>query len=73
MGQLRIMTFNGDNTITWDLATEDAVAEAKRIFKEHRVKGATAFRIEPDAEPTRLDRFDPTAEMIVMVPRVAGG
>ncbi|GCE47483.1 hypothetical protein EI42_01020 [Thermosporothrix hazakensis] len=80
MGMLRIMSRRGDDRITWDPKKADAndpeaqaaVREAERIFQEARMRGATAFRVSPG--PTeRIDKFDRTAEQIVIVPRVVGG
>ena len=46
---------------------------AERIFNEERARGATAFRVEPGKTVERIEKFDRTAEQIVMVPRVVGG
>ncbi len=81
MGMLRVMSRRGDDRIMWDskkLETNDpealaAIREAERIFNEERLKGATAFRVEPGKPVERIDKFDRTAEQIVLVPRVVGG
>jgi hypothetical protein len=81
MGVLRVLSRRGDDHITWDeqkLPMNDpemmaAIREAERIFAETRAKGATAFRIEPGKSPQKIDQFDPTAQQIIMVPRVVGG
>jgi len=81
VGMLRVMSRRGDDRITWDsqkVETHDpeavaAVREAERIFSEERKKGATAFKIEPGKTVERIDKFDRTAEQIVLVPRVVGG
>ncbi len=81
MGMLRVMSRRGDDRITWDEqkvleGDSEAIAairEAERIFEQERTKGATAFRVEPGKPIQRIDRFDATAEQIVMVPRVVGG
>ncbi|HLI91028.1 MAG TPA: hypothetical protein VKV37_20220 [Ktedonobacteraceae bacterium] len=78
---LRVMSRRGDDRIMWDskkLETNDpealaAIREAERIFNEERLKGATAFRVEPGKPVERIDKFDRTAEQIVLVPRVVGG
>ncbi len=78
---LRVMSRRGDDRIMWDskkLETNDpealaAIREAERIFNEERLKGATAFRVEPGKPVERIDKFDSTAEQIVLVPRVVGG
>jgi hypothetical protein len=36
-------------------------------------KGATAFKVEPGKAVERIDKFDRTAEQIVLVPHVVGG
>lgn len=81
MAKLRILTHQGDTTVEWDVEkagigdpqAQDAVREAEKIFEEHKAKGATAFKVEPGKPAEKLERFDRTAEQIVMVPRVAGG
>jgi hypothetical protein len=81
MGSLRILSSQGDETVVWDeelVKTGDpdaleAVREAERIFEAQRRRGATAFLVPADSPPKKLDRFDPEATQIVMVPRVVGG
>lgn len=81
MGMLRVMSRRGDDRISWDskkLEVHDpealaAIREAERIFNEERMKGATAFKVEPGKAIERIDTFDRTAEQIVIVPRVVGG
>jgi hypothetical protein len=51
----------------------EAIKEAERIFAEQRAKGATAVKVMPGKPAERLDRFDPEAQEIVMIPRVVGG
>ena len=81
MSSLHYLSIEGDRTVTWDVekaATGDveaaeAVREAERIFEQARKKGATAFVVHPDEPATVIDRFDPNATQIVVVPRVQGG
>ncbi|MBE3559724.1 MAG: hypothetical protein IMW89_10920 [Ktedonobacteraceae bacterium] len=81
MGMLRVMSHRGDDRVVWDAKKVEAndpealaaVREAERIFQEARRKGATAFKVETGKPVERIDRFDHTAEQIVMVPRVVGG
>ncbi len=81
MAKLRVLSHLGDTTVEWDTSKAEvgdpealeAIREAERIFEEHRNKGATAFRVEPGKPAERLERFDKTAEQIIMVPRIAGG
>ena len=81
MGQLRIMSHLGDSRVAWDQKRVEqgdaealaAVREAERIFAEHRAQGSTAFLVEADQKPRVIERFDPNAEQIIVVPRIAGG
>lgn len=81
MGMLRVMSRRGDDRVTWDkqkVSAGDpeaiaAIHEAERIFAQERAKGATAFRMVPGKPAERIEKFDQTAEQIVLVPRVVGG
>lgn len=81
MAQMRLLSARGDTTVNWDERRANAgdseaiaaVREAERIFQEAQARGATAFSVAPDRPARRLDRFDPFAQQIVVIPRVAGG
>ena len=81
MAKLRVLSSRGDTVVEWnerkvELGDPDALAavrEAERIFEEQRARGATAFVVAPNKPAERIDKFDPTVEQVVMVPRVAGG
>lgn len=81
MAKLRILSHRGDTAVEWDTKKAEvgdpealeAIKEAERIFEEHKAKGATAFKVAPGEQAQKLERFDKTAEQIVMVPRIAGG
>lgn len=81
MAKLRILSHLGDTAVEWDTSkaeigdTEalEAVKEAERIFEEQRAKGATAFVVTPGKPAEKIEKFDQTAEQIIMVPRIAGG
>ena len=81
MAVLRVLSKLGDAKYEWDAAcvlqgdaeAVAAVREAERIFAEQRARGATAFRVWPGRPAQRLDSFDPQAEHVVLIPRLAGG
>lgn len=81
MSKLRVMSRRGDERVTWDVRQVAAgnaealaaVREAERIFNEARERGATAFKVETGKPIERIERFDQTAEQIVVIPRVIGG
>jgi transcription elongation factor GreA len=81
MARLRILCARGDTTVEWnhseaeagDREAQAALREAERIFDQARSRGATAFKVAEGRPAERLDRFDPRADEVVVVPRVAGG
>jgi len=81
MGVLRVLSHHGDDRYMWeqsavltgDLEAQAAVREAERIFAEQHARGATAVRVRPDRPAERIEKFDPEAEQILMIPRVVGG
>ena len=81
MGMLRVMSRRGDERVEWDVNKVEshdpeavaAIREAERIFNEERARGATAFKVEAGKTVERIEKFDRTAEQIVIVPRVVGG
>lgn len=81
MGTLRVLSQRGDDRVVWEARQVEGgdpealavVRKAERIFREQRRAGATAFRVEQERVLVRLDTFDPTAEQILMVPRLVGG
>ncbi len=81
MAVLRVIGSRGDTSVKWDPAraragdpeARAAVAEAERLFEEARARGAGAFRVTREKPAERLERFDPEAEQIVLVPQMVGG
>jgi len=81
MAIMQVLSKLGDTKYEWDVARAQegdtvavaAVEEAERIFAQQRARGATAFKVWPGRPAERLDRFDPQAEHVVLVPRIAGG
>lgn len=70
MAILRVLSSEGDTPTTF---TADAHAEAEALFKRLQMS-YTGFKMQGNEQPaTRLDHFDPTAEEIIMVPKVQGG
>ena len=71
----RVLYEGGWAGITWpvDAGGRGGPGWQQRIFNEERVRGATAFKVSSDKPVERIEKFDRTAEQIVMVPRVVGG
>ena len=81
MSTLHLLSRHGDIKVDWDykaaeagdLDAQAAIAEAERILEEARGQGGTAF-LGREGQPAQvIDRFDRTAEKIVVVPRIVGG
>ena len=81
MGMLRVISKRGDDRVQWneqdalagDAEALAAIREAESIFAQERARGATAYRVQPGKPAERVEQFDPQAEQIILVPRVAGG
>jgi fructose-1,6-bisphosphatase/inositol monophosphatase family enzyme len=80
VGMLRVMSRRGDDRLTWDEqkvleGNPEAIAavrEAERIFAKALGEGATVFVTKAGKPAQRVNKFDATAEQII-VPRVVGG
>lgn len=81
MAELRVMSARGDDKVQWNVALlerEDAeamaaVKEAEAIFARELAKGATAVKVAPGKPAERVEEFDRTAELTLIIPRIAGG
>lgn len=56
-----------------ELDAREAIAEAEALFARERSRGSSAFKLVPGEPAERIDRFDRTAEEIMIIPRMAGG
>jgi hypothetical protein len=65
----------GDTTISWHSDRSDEVDAARATFEKLTAKGYTAFRSggKEGQKGEKLKTFDPEAERIILVPRIAGG
>lgn len=69
-----IMNRTGHTSIAYDVTTDEALAEAERIFDEHKKKGFAPFKVEEDGTTSGpLQTFDKEADEILMVPNIVGG
>ena len=74
MGEMRIISGEGDTKMLWDPANEDEVEAAEQQFDNLIEKGFTAFAVKKDGEKgKKITKFDEQAGKIILVPRMVGG
>lgn len=74
MGLLRVLGARGDTKIEWDIAKEETVREAERIFRENAAKGYASFKVDDGIDTVqRIDGLDPEAKQVLQIPRIVGG
>jgi hypothetical protein len=82
MNKLQIMGREGHRELSWDpekVAQGDpealaVIAEAEEILAQALARGHAAFRVDaPDQPAQRIEHFDETAPVTVVIPRLAGG
>ena len=73
MGQFRKLDRSGDTKSEWDPANPREVEAAREHFTTLRAQGYAAARMENDAAGEVIHEFDPTAGVIMFIPRFQGG
>lgn len=73
-GTMKIMDTSGHTQLQWDPNVPNEVQAAKEAFATYVAKGYSAFRVGSDGEKsTRMEKFDPSAEEMILVPQLKGG
>jgi hypothetical protein len=72
---MRKLNRYGDTETHWDPADKESVRHARLLFDNHVAYGGLAFEVPADArQPAEVvRRFSPSAEEIVLAPRMVGG
>ena len=74
MGELSIFDYGGAKTVVWDPEKAGEAKAAEARFNAMIGKGFSAIKVNPDKRAgDSIDKFDPTATRILMVPFLAGG
>ncbi len=74
MGELAQMNKTGDSKTIWDPDNEDEVEAAQNTFDDLIDKGYKAFHVGMSGKKKgKMDKFDPEAGKVIMVPQVVGG
>lgn len=74
MGELAIISAEGDTKVMWDPTNDDETEAAEAQFDRLVKKGFTAFSVKKDGEKgKKISKFDAEAGKIIMVPKMVGG
>lgn len=72
--EIRTMGSVGDTKLVWDSDNEDEAANARRTFDDLKKKGYAAFAVAAKgAKGEQIQKFDPDAQSLIMVPPIQGG
>lgn len=78
-GELRIMRGRqekdgGDAKLTWDRDNNIEVEAARAMWDKLKAQGFLGYRVKADASKGEvINKFDPTAEKLIMAPPLVGG
>lgn len=74
VGAMSVMGSDGDTKVAWDSDKPAEVEIARETFDKLKAKGYSAFRVNKKGDQgEEMKTFDPQAEHVIMVPRMAGG
>lgn len=75
MGVIRRMGKEGDTETRWSVGNDGEIKIAKERFDESIKRGMLAFSLESlgKCEGEQIMEFDPNANEIVLIPKIAGG
>ena len=72
--EMAVMDGTGDSKIMWSEDSQDEIDAARATFDSLRKKGYLAYSVNKKGDKAEvLDRFDPSAEKIIMSPQLKGG
>jgi len=73
MGEMRCLNQTGDLKVVWNTDNKDEIAAAREQFDKLRAKRFQAYSVKGSEKNKKIDKFDPEAGMIIMVPEIGGG
>jgi len=71
--RMLILDKTGHSTVEWAVDDEIETLEASKKFAEHVSKGGLAYKTTGPGEAEAIERFDKTAEEIILTPQLYGG
>ena len=73
-GSLCVLDDTGDSRIQWDPSNLEEVAKAEARFEELKAKRYLAYKVNAKGDRGEvIDKFDPTAERIILHSAMVGG
>lgn len=74
-GMMEVMDGTGDTKSIWDPENEAEVAAAEAQYNVLTKKGYRAFTVtgKDGEQGEQMDKFDPKAGRMIMIPQMAGG
>ena len=74
MGEIAIISSEGDTKVMWDPKNNDEVEAAEDQFDALTSKGFSAYAVKKNGDKGRkITKFDADAAKIIMVPPMQGG
>ena len=74
MGELKIISDEGDTKVIWNPENADEVEAAEAQFDMLIDRGFTAYKVKKSGEQgKKIKKFDEDAGKIIMVPKIVGG
>ena len=76
MGEMRILSAEGDTKVIWDPENDDECDAAEAQFNKLKKAGFTAFEVDKKGKAkksNRVDEWDPELGKLIMVPQARGG
>jgi hypothetical protein len=73
-GMLCCLNEEGDKRIMWNSNDDTEVTEAAKVFAEFKARGYLAYKTDGKGQRgSVIDKFDASAERIIMQPQMVGG
>lgn len=74
ISELCVVDKTGDTRLMWDKSKAGEVAHAEKRFNELKALRYLAYKVKKDGTQGEvLQKFDPSAERIIMTPPMVGG
>jgi len=74
MGEMRVLSVDGDTKTIWDPRKSAEVITAEEQFEKLTDKGYIAYTVNKKGKKSKImKKFDPDAEKMILTPPIVGG